>query len=410
MSAGLGIYRDEMEVSYAVDFGRDRETTQKRSRHPEYRRKGSAPTRVSGMHCRRNKRWTWGSGRGARMQNARAFAGCLAFAVASLAANAFGITIDYRFITNPGNAANTNTWGAVADVFKMAATETTNAQYVEFLNTVDPTGANTNAIYNTQMQNQSNGGISFNAGGSSGSKYTVKSGTAPSGSAYTNMPVTYVTWFSAARFANWLNNGATGASSTETGAYTLNGQTGGAIVARNPGATVYLPSRDQWYKAGFYNGSAYTTWATNSNTTPTNTVSNLSLANAANYGDVATPTVGPLSVGSYTNTTSSYGLYDMIGNLTEMTDTINGGNANQYQQFSGNWQISTGNIVNWNATAAARWGASAVGSTGGPALGFRVAAVPEPGTIALAGMGIAGLAGLDWMKRRKKRLAARQVV
>jgi formylglycine-generating enzyme required for sulfatase activity len=173
---------------------------------------------------------------------------------------------------------------------------------------------------------------------------------------------------------------------------------------------VYLPSRDQWYKAGFYNGSAYTTWATNSNATPTNTVSNLSLANAANYGDVATPTVGPLSVGSYTNTTSSYGLYDMIGNLTEMTDTINGGNANQYQQFSGNWQISTGNIVNWNATAAARWGASAVGSTGGPALGFRVAAVPEPGTIALAGMGIAGLAGLDWMKRRKKRLAARQVV
>jgi hypothetical protein len=97
MSAGLGIYHDETEVSYAVDFGRDREPTQKRSRHPEYRRKGSGPTRVSGMHCRRNKRWTWGSGRGARMQNARAFAGCLAFAVASLAANAFGVTISYNF-------------------------------------------------------------------------------------------------------------------------------------------------------------------------------------------------------------------------------------------------------------------------------------------------------------------------
>jgi sulfatase modifying factor 1 len=408
MSAGMGIYRDEMEVSYAVDFGRDREPTQKRSRHPEYRRKGSAPARVNGMHCRRNKRWTWGSGRGARIQTMRAFAGCLAFAVASLAASAFGITIDYRFITNPGNAANTNGWGAVSEVFKMAATETTNTQYVEFLNTVDPTGANTNAIYNSQMQIQTNGGITFNAGGSNGSKYAVKSGTAPSGSSYGSMPVTYVNWFSAARFANWLNNGATSASSTETGAYSLNNATGGTIVARNPGATVYLPSRDEWYKAGFYDGSAYKTWATNSNSTPTNTVTNLSLANAANYGSSETPTVGPLSVGSYTNTTSAYGLYDMIGNVTEMTDTINGSNANQYQQFSGNWQISTTNIGNWSATGSARWGASAVGSTGGAALGFRVAAVPEPGTIALAGMGIAGLAGLDWMKRRKKRMAARQ--
>ena len=56
MNASMGIYRDETDVSYAVDFGRDREPTTKRSRHPDYRRKGSAPARVNGMHCRRN--WT----------------------------------------------------------------------------------------------------------------------------------------------------------------------------------------------------------------------------------------------------------------------------------------------------------------------------------------------------------------
>lgn len=400
MSAGLGIYHDETEVSYAVDFGRDREPTQKRSRYPEYRRKGSAPARVNGMHCRRNKRWTWGSGRGARMQNARAFAGCLAFAVASLAATAFGITIDYRAITNPGNAGSTNTntngWGAVSQVFRMAATETTNAQYREFLNTVDPNGLNPNGIYNSQMSSSINGGITFTSGAAAGAKYGLKTG-------FDSRPVTFVTWFSAARFANWLNNGATGTSSMETGAYTLNNATSGPIVARNPGAQVFLPSRDQWYKAAFYDGSAYKTWGTNSNTTPTNTVTNLSLANAANFG--GSPSVGPLAVGSYVNTTSAYGLYDMVGNLTEMTDTINSGNTSQYQQFSGNWAISTTNIAQWNSSAAARF---AAGTNASDALGFRVAAVPEPGTIALAGMGIVGLAGLDWMKRRKKRMAARQ--
>lgn len=41
MSAVVGTYREDMDMSYAVDFGRDREPSQKRSRFPEYRRKGS---------------------------------------------------------------------------------------------------------------------------------------------------------------------------------------------------------------------------------------------------------------------------------------------------------------------------------------------------------------------------------
>jgi formylglycine-generating enzyme required for sulfatase activity len=400
----MSIYRDEMDVSYAVDFGRDREPTQKRSRHPEYRRKGSAPARVNGMYCRRNKRWTWGSGRGARMQNVRAFAGCLAFALASIAANAFGVPISYNFVGNPGNTGNPASSpagrGAVSDVFKMATTETTNAQYVAFLNSVDPNGTNPNSIYNANMGSNVNGGIVFSAGAGAGGKYSVKAGAptgAPVGTSYGSMPVNFVTWFSAARFVNWLNNGATASSSTETGAYTLSNRSSGAIVARNAGAQVFLPSADEWYKAAFYNGSNYTTYATNSNAVPTATVSNFSLANAGNFNNATTM---PVNVGSYVNSASAYSMYDMFGNVAEMTDTAGAGS--NYVWVGGGYAASA---AGWNATAAQAFRLSDAANVSN---GFRVAAVPEPGTIALAGVGVAGLAGLDWMKRRKKRLAARQ--
>ena len=412
MSAAVENYRDEMSVSYAVDFNRDREPTQKRSRFPDYRRKGSAPARVSGMHCRRNKKWTWGSGRGARTLNARAFASSMAFALVSLAATAFGVTIDYTPVNNAGNAANVSTgWGAVSNVFKIAKYETSNEQYKDFLNKVDASGTNPNGVYNAQMGSDSLGGITFNAGGSSGAKYTVKTGTSPGGVAYTNMPVLFTTWFSAARFTNWLQNGQqTNSSSMETGAYTLNNQTSGNIPARNAGATDFLPSRDEWYKAGFYDGNtvAYKTWPTNSNAQPTNTVSNLTLANVANYGSTVTPTLSPISVGSYINTTSSYGAFDMFGNATEYTDTAGtGADVGRPQMFSGSWATTVASAGSWNATAAGIFRSS---TTATGQVGFRVAAVPEPATIALASVGIASLAGLDWMKRRKKKATAARLL
>jgi formylglycine-generating enzyme len=409
MSAVVDTYRDDADVSYAVDFGRDREPSSKRSRHPEYRRSGNAPTRVSGLHCRRSKRWTWGSGRGARMLNMRAFASCVAFAVASLTTVAFGVTIDYTTVGNPGNSANTNGWGAVSNVFEIAKTETSNSQYAEFLNAVDATGSNPNGVYNSLMGSDALGGISFNSGAPNGSKYSAKAGApagAPAGTSYAQMPVVFTTWFSAARFANWLENGQqTNSASMETGAYTLNNQTSGAIVARNPGAVNVLPSRDEWYKAGFYDGSSYTAYPTNSNTAPTNTVTNVTLANVANYGAGSTPTVSPINVGSYVNTTSAYGAFDMYGNATEYTDTAGtGADAGRPQLFSGSWATTIAQTTLWNSTAAGIFRNS---TTATAQVGFRVAAVPEPATIALASVGLAALAGLDWMKRRKKKALAR---
>jgi len=413
MSAVVDMYRDDVNASYAVDFGRDREPSQKRSRHPEYRRSGGAPTRVGGMHNRRSKRWTWGSGRGARMLNMRAFASCVAFAVMSLSTVVFGVTIDYTPVGNPGNAANGATgWGAVSDVFKISKYETTNTQYTEFLNKVDAAGTNPNGVYNALMGSDVTGGIIFTSTASAGSKYSVKPGApagTPAATSYGTMPVLFTSWFSAARFSNWLQNGqVTGTASMETGAYTLNGQTSGAIPARNAGATNYLPSRDEWYKAGFYNGAGatYTMYATNTTSTPTNTITNVTLANVANYGAAATPTISPINVDAYTNSTSYYGALSMFGNATEYTDTAGtGANAGRPQVFSGSWATVLADAGLWSKTGAAIFRNSNITTS---QIGFRVAAaVPEPATIALASVGIGALAGLDWMKRRKKKALAR---
>ena len=72
-------------------------------------------------------------------------------------------------------------------------------------------------------------------------------------------PVNFVSWYDAIRFANWLNNGQ-GDGDTETGAYTLLGGTptpsNGSSITRNPGATWFLPSEDEWYKAAYYQPAA----------------------------------------------------------------------------------------------------------------------------------------------------------
>ena len=56
-----------------------------------------------------------------------------------------------------------------------------------------------------------------------------------------------VSWGDAARFANWMGNGeptnlGEAVGSTETGAYTLNGDTTSYLETRNAGATYALPS------------------------------------------------------------------------------------------------------------------------------------------------------------------------
>ena len=236
--------------------------------------------------------------------------------------------VSYQMVTvgDAGNAADSTGYGAVAYEYQIGKYEVTIGQYAAFLNAVaqsDPY-----SLYNTGMASDLNvAGISRT--GSSGS-YTYSVITNGGNSA--NRPITYVSWFDAARFANWMQNGQ-GSGSTETGAYTLvGGQTSGTAPARNPGATFSIPTENEWYKAAYYKGSGtnagYWYYATQSYGAPGNNVG--SSPNNANYklgGVYAVTHAGYSStqnyltdVGAFTNSQSAYGTFDQSGNVSEWND------------------------------------------------------------------------------------------
>ena len=161
------------------------------------------------------------------------------------------VTIDTVTVGNAGNASDTRTntgslgFGAVTNVFAIGKYEVTIGQYNTFLNSVASVTTNSYIVdlWNSLISTDGNSrGISRSGSGTLGSPYSY------SVIGSSNRPITYVSWFDAARFANWMNNGATNGASTETGAYTLNGATNG-IITKNTGATWWIPSENEWYKA-----------------------------------------------------------------------------------------------------------------------------------------------------------------
>ena len=272
--------------------------------------------------------------------------------LAALASSASAsITMDYVSVGHAGNAADSTGYGAVAYAYQIGTYEVTNAQYGAFLNAKG--ASNSGAIYNAGMASY---GITQT--GSSGSfSYSVTTALA-------NRPVVHVSWFDAARFADWMMNGQ-GDNDMETGAYTLNGATSG-IIAANIGAQVYLPSENEWYKAAFYNAAnaSYSLYPNGQSGIVT--------------GDANYDTSGSTDVGSYSEDASSYGTFDQGGNVWEWNDAVISGSTRGLR--GGSWGDDGGFLH-----SLTRYGD--VPTLENYFVGFRVArvaSVPEPTSMLLS--------------------------
>ncbi len=250
---------------------------------------------------------------------------------------------DTRGATSDGTCC----YGAVPYKYRIGLYEVTNDQYTEFLNAVAATDEND--LYDPMMGMHHRGGI-LQSGTSGNYTYSVKP-------KFSGKPANWIRVWDAMRFMNWLHNGQpTGpqnASTTEDGAYTLNGvirfsftetdhPTNDGIV-RNEGARWFLPNEDEWYKAAYYDPRTeaeggppgdqhYWDYATQSTVVPigANTDADGHVINpgpnVANYNYSASwnAAIGSVStVGSAGLASRSFfETFDQAGNVWEWTDSI----------------------------------------------------------------------------------------
>ena len=340
----------------------------------------------------------------------------------TLAAPALAIDIDTVEVANPGNAADPRpsavgnasaNLGAVNQTYRIGTFEVTNAQYAQFLNAKatlgDPSG-----LYNPEMATSPQGGIVRTGSGTVADPFAYQTRTANAAD-YAQRPVTFVSFYDAIRFANWMHNGR-GDGSTETGSYTLPTTdpvpTNGDSITRNPNATWVLPSEDEWYKAAYHQpadrgGDADDYWSyalrTNSiaafysdeppgDDAPDPTrVANFRKDDGRNNGYDDGTAINPgggvaglfnqlhvTPVGGYTQSTTFYGTFDQNGNVNEWTDTlIDNGNYTQRVVEGGSWIKFSGSL------AASFRSEPDTPDTETIDVGFRLALVPEPASALL---------------------------
>jgi len=261
-----------------------------------------------------------------------------------------GIDIDFVTIGNAGNPGDTRIdypdsaepygCGAVDYIYKIGKFEITNGQWDAFVSAAGTPTGNPSTAYDES------------------SHWTG-----------TDVPTT-MSWYEAAQFCNYLTSG-----DKSQGAYLFSGNNNNPGdflgIDRDTAISAYdiiyvIPTEDEWYKAAYYTGSGYSTYANGTNDAPIEDVdSNFDYESGCQ----------PWTVG--TGTMEQNGTFDMMGNVYEWNEATYGGDrghrGSSYNNNENYLRSSTrDNTYPYNEA---------------PILGFRVASIPEPSTLLLLGLG-----------------------
>lgn len=291
--------------------------------------------------------------------------------------------------------------GRVDYSYRIMRTEVVQTQYVDFVQAFRPFWAEIGTIPGS-VERGGAGGIEFTSLGIS----TLGGITVDPNY---DMSAVTISWRNAARYANWLHNGAPSDNLTwdtfHTGAYTFTdasftSHTQGSPVTRNEDARFWLPSLDEYLKAGYYDPNrygegeeGYWTFPHGSNTPP--------VSGPPGEGEwdnsPGRPPWERLRVGLYPETQSPWGLLDILGTEREWVETPSGvfqlsdGTlfvSAQGRVLVGNDTASFGSIDSWDP------GASATSAF----YAFRLATmVPSPSSILI----LSGAAMWGTVRRRR---------
>lgn len=307
-------------------------------------------------------------------------------AVLFLAANAamadtFGPTgsqfaIDFVPISGATNPSSG--YGIVNNAYRMGTKEITNDQWDKFKANVGGTVTGSQGGYSSN---------SFFTG--------------------TNVPTDSVSWYEAAQFVNYLNTSTnhqaaynfTGTQGTSN--YTLTtwdsadaatNADGTKNLYRNKAAFYVLPTENEWVKAAYWNGTTLQEYATKSGET-------LHQGNGTNGGwnyydnGYAISPYGPWNVGSGSQELN--GTYDMMGNVWEWMESP----YSDTNYGAGSWRGLRGGDWNYSSDVLpASYRDNYYPADEGDSIGFRVASVPEPGSVIML-VGLALTALLYWVRK-----------
>jgi formylglycine-generating enzyme required for sulfatase activity len=246
--------------------------------------------------------------------------------------DAAALTIPTVVVDHPGYGEDGDAqFAEVNYTYRIGQYEVTCAEYAAFLNAV-ATDADPHGLYHPEMETAGIRRIENDCGSDWGTEdcpnfsFTVIEG-------WEQKPVTWVSLWDAARFANWLTHdqpvGPCGPETTEDGMYPLtDGESLAIPVVRSREAWnsggIALATVDEWFKAAQYdpgkgvNGGLWS-YPTMSDAEPLATAPNDTLPNSANFNNAVG---GVTEVGAYALGRSTFGTFDQMGNVKEWLESL----------------------------------------------------------------------------------------